>query len=689
VDKKQTMGHKLTRREFLVTSAGAGVGLFTLSLSSSNSGALGTTEAKASALFELPAWYEENRVQGHTRLGIKRWLGEPEWTHAATGFKDLGAGAFSRHFKTGKEDPWWPSAVPTGPYDERLFDEDRYNRGTFVPAGRNIAQEMIDEAHSQGLKIIAYHWHMTDDTTAELHPDWVCRNPDGVPISHTTRGVHLDITGPFCEIVLQRLLELAEMGVDGFFFDGKHLPSLPRYDFEGCWGSALEENFRDATGLDAPTKPDRSDPVWQQWLDFKAAEIERTFAYWQDSVHAQYPDVVFIVSAGELPVLIKREMTTNLARVAGALKIEFNHAAAPQNNLRFFESNPDFAEPKDDIRKALGWTLMRDSAEGRPPRIGGVDHRNEDEALAFVAVLTSYGTVANVNVPDENVLEANDPEGETRRAALKAAFDLGNKVSPHLSYTDPLRWAAVHFSERSRNYRGGELRAAWEEVLWPVTGAFGTLVRERVPVGIVNDYQLENNQLGAYSLLFLTNRSELSPNQQQAVERFECRGGVVIENDPAWPWSDPERTGEATAALRAEVQEYLADVPVQVLGGPEKMHAVAFRFDGRQHRDGRTDEGHDDGRLVVAVTDAFSFVQAKGGKSVNNPASSAVSGVEVMWRTGHGLPEARGQGYLPRVFDAVSGQNLQADTISDGFKVTLPEFRHMALLVAEECSPTE
>ena len=680
MDKKQTTERKLTRREFLVTSAGAGVGLFALSLGSPNLGTLGASEAKTSTPFDLPAWYEENRVQGHTRLGIKQRLDEPEWTRAAGGFKDLGVGAFSRHFKTGKEDPWWPSAVPTGPDGERLFDEDRYNRGTFVPAGRNIAQEMIDEAHSQGLRIIAYHWHMTDETTAELHPEWVCRNPDGIPISHKVRGAHLDITGPFREIVLQRLLELAEMGVDGFFFDGKHLPSLPRYDYEGCWGSALEENFRNTTGLDAPTKPDRSDPVWQQWLDFKAAEIERTFAYWQDSVHVQYPDVVFIVSAADLPALIRRETTTNLARVANALKSEFRIPVAPQINLRFFESNPDFAEPEDDIGMALGWTLMRDSAEGRPPRIGGASHLDEDEALAFIAALTSYGAIANVGVPDENVLEANDAEGGTSRAALKAAFDLGNKVSPHLSYTRPLRWAAVHFSERARNYRGGELKAAWEEVLWPLVGAFGVLVRERVPVGIVNDCQLENDQLDGYRLLFLSNRNELSPNQQQAVERFECRGGVLIENDSAWPWSNPERTDEARGALRAEVEEYLADALVQVVGGPEKMHAVAF-FGGR------TDEGRDDGRLVVAVANDFSFVQTKSRRSIS-PAPSAVSAVEVVWRIGHGLPEARSQGHPLRVFDAVSGQTLQAEVIPGGYKVSLAAFQHMALLVAKEGSST-
>ena len=111
------------------------------------------------------------------------------------------------------------------------------------------------------------------------------------------------------------------------------------------------------------------------------------------------------------------------------------------------------------------------------------------------------------------------------------------------------------------------------------------------------------------------------------------------------------------------------------------MHSVAF-FGGR------TDEGRDDSRLVVAVANDFSFVQTKSRRSIN-PAPSAVSGVEVVWRIGHGLPEARGQGLLLRVFDAVGGQTLQAEAIPGGYKVSLPEFEHMALLVAKEYSSTE
>jgi hypothetical protein len=37
------------------------------------------------------------------------------------------------------------------------------------------------------------------------------------------RGTYLDITGPYREVVLTLLRELAAMGADGFFFDERHL----------------------------------------------------------------------------------------------------------------------------------------------------------------------------------------------------------------------------------------------------------------------------------------------------------------------------------------------------------------------------------------------------------------------------------------------------------------------------------
>ncbi|MBC6477744.1 MAG: hypothetical protein GDA56_08110 [Hormoscilla sp. GM7CHS1pb] len=357
--------------------------------------------------YQLPAWFEENRVQGHTRLSVKKWLGTPEFANGATGFAQLGAVVFSRHVKTGQEDPWWPSKVPVVNGRPLLINQP------------NHIKQMIEEGRAKGMRMLAYYFHSTDKTIAILHPEWVCKQPDGKVVAHRRRGDYLDITSPYREIVLQRLLELAEMGVDGFFFDEVHMP------YDGCWGTPLQEAFRQETGREAPTVIDDRDPDYRRYLQFTASQVEETFAYWRDSVHRQYPEVVFEVSTTTVPALINPRMTTNLVRLADSSKNEFFLATAKRLNMRVFEQNSSLAQPADDIRMALGWTLLRDAADGRPPRIYGGGMPNQEQALAFASALVTYGAIANMGVSEVNLLSQKSSDQGTPREALKSAFALG------------------------------------------------------------------------------------------------------------------------------------------------------------------------------------------------------------------------------------------------------------------------
>jgi Hypothetical glycosyl hydrolase 6 len=596
-----------------------------------------------------PAWFEENRVQGHTRLTLRLWLGTQEFAQAAVGFKGLGAGAFTRHVKSADEDPWWPPGAPIGPDGHPVSD-------------RNAAEEIIDEAHTEGSRIVAYYWHMTEARLAGLHPEWVCREPDGVTAIDGRRGDRLDITGPYREVVLTRLLELAEMGADGLFFDSEHLPP------DGCWGSALEDAWKAETGEDAPTPPD-TNPRYLDFIEFKARKIEETFIYWRDKVKAKHPDLVFIVGTTSVPALTDHAMTTRLVRIADSPKNEYLLAVQPRLNKHVFE-NGSLAVPPAHVRQAVGWTVLRDSADGRPPHIWTPGLPNDEHAQAFAGSLLTFGCVANMDVADGSVLGNESPgDGKTPLDALRAAFALGQAASPHLARTQPLRWAAVHFGERSRNAREGDYHRAWREVLWPLVGAFQVLSEDGLPVGIVNDHQLEHGELHGYRLLVLPDTT-LTPVQQQKVAAFRAAGGVVIANEPAWRWSDPDGTDAAAAAFRAALSQHIATAPVRVTGGPTGRYAVAYRGGGR---------------MVTAVTNNFAWVQAKdwAGKPIN-PAAPCAEGVQVTWQKGHGLPQTPGRGPRPhrlRAFDAITGKPVDVERVDGGYRASLPRFRFMALLV--------
>jgi hypothetical protein len=69
---------------------------------------------------------------------------------AGKAFARLGAAAFVRHLKTGCEDPWWPTAVPTGSNGEPLWTGDLWSgvvcsgRPKLSNAGRDVAREIIE-----------------------------------------------------------------------------------------------------------------------------------------------------------------------------------------------------------------------------------------------------------------------------------------------------------------------------------------------------------------------------------------------------------------------------------------------------------------------------------------------------------------------------------------------------------------
>jgi hypothetical protein len=637
----------------------------------------------------LPRWFEANRVQGQTRLALGKydpprprfWYGTHEFNEAARGFAQLGAGAFARHVKSGAEDPWWPTKEPLDVDGRPHSSRPRDINGVTLRPGKNVAKEVIDEAHAEGLRIIVYYWDAAEATVAALHPEWICRRRPGRRVMDSGRGPALDLSGPYRDVVVTRLLELAEMGADGFLFDHFHLPR------EGCWYTALEADWIASTGdrvaPPPPRKGEEPSARYLEFLEFRARRIEETFTYWRDAVKARHPKVVFVVSVDDFASLMNRGVTTRLARVADSAKNEFWQVLHPQVDHRVFETyRRVLAKPPGHVRQSLSWTALRDSSDGRPPHIWHPGVPSSEQAVALAASLVTFGAIANMDVYEGSLITRKNQRGKTPVEGLELAFDLGKRVSPHLAGAKPLRWAAVHFGERSRNGRGADYLTMWRQVLWPLLGPYMVLSEDGLPVGIVNDDQLTPSGLAGYRVLVLPNPAELTSSQRQAVWQFRGIGGAVIDADPAWLWSKPARTRAAAAAFRAALQPHLETAPVQVTGGPPPLYAVSYRKAGP--------------RLVVAVTNDFSWVQFSTinkpvpKDQINSPPAPA-TGVQVSWRKSHGLPEAVGRGHQrhpPNAVEAVTGTPLPVRLESDGYRVDLPEFQFMALLVVAEISPS-
>lgn len=576
--------------------------------------------------YELPAWYDEYRVQAHTRLS-SRWLDEPIFLTAAEAFRTMGVHTFVRHIKSGGEGAWWPSAV-----------------GAILPGceQRNLAQEIIDNAHANGCRIIVYHRHMEDHQLFLDHPEWAARDWKGEALQE--RREKICFNSPYEDFLLTRLLELVDMGADGFYFDEVHMPKA------GCWCENCKRLFTEQTGLQHPESYDPGNPLWHRLADFNNATIERVFRHYRAAIHERNPECVMLIGSNTWPTMADRHMTNRLFRIADSMKTEFD--LANRMGGRILQPAAGSTPFDHEVKLALGYTLSRDACDGRPPHIWTFNLQDETSALYAAAGIMAHGCIANIDVREQTI----------PNMAYAAAFALGDRVSPYLHRTKPLRWAAVHYSEVAKDHYALDGPECWRQVLFPVYGAYLALFREHLPVGIVTDSQLEEGLPHGLRVLFVPAPDLLTERMKQVVGDFAAAGGVVIEQREEWAWDDPEGLQAAASGLLAMLGDEPGKAPVQAFGGPLNMHVDSFL-------------SPDGDRLTVALANEFTWVHTGHNPPEVLPEPPPdCEGVSV---------EIRGRGTPTRVFEAVSGAELACAPIAEGVRVTVPSFSYLAVLVAE------
>jgi len=535
--------------------------------------------------YRLPTWFGGQRGQAHTRLSL-RWMDKPIFSEAGGAFAAMGAKVFARHIKSGDEGAWWPSAV-----------------GAVSPRtkGRDLAQEIIDEAHKSGEKIIAYSRHMEDEAAAAAHPDWVCVDARGKPLS-SRRGKYLCFNSPYADFVQTRLLELVERGADGFYFDEAHQPK------QGCWCRYCKKRFRKETGLELPRGYRPFDPLWNKLRDFTNATIERTFLRWRKAIHDKRADCVLLISANSLPGLEAPTLSTRLLRLADSVKTEWGLADRRGSN-RIFEFAPELPRPERGLRLAQGWDLARDAADGRPAHVWTHGFEKEQHILLAAAAVLGHGCIPNLDVQEKDLPDAR----------FEKAFALAARVSPTLVGKRPWKDTLLHYPQAARDQLLTDPLERWQQVLGPFQQAYAALARQRRPFALLTDSQFVEGIPEECRCLVLPSPSRLGPAMARAVAAFRKRGGLVLGYDQAkksWP----------NDLLDAKVfARELPPTQPQVLGGPAKMQ-VQFFVDAERKQ------------LSVALIQDFSGLQdgfdGKGKARRPKPQrlAKAIEGVTLRWR---------------------------------------------------------
>ncbi len=587
----------------------------------------------------LPDYYVSNRVQLHTRLSIFQWGQDPLFTDAEDYFAAMGVKVYTRWIRGRGEGAWWPSAV--GEIESRAN-------------GQDVARQMIDRAHANDMRVIQYNRHIEDNYASVNYPQWLCRDRYGNTVT-SGRGVYLCMNSPYIDYYIIRMLELVDRGADGFYFDEVHMPKL------GCWCDNCKTRFTAETGLTPPDNNSYSDSTYLRYLQFKNETIERGFERYIAAAHAQALGLPMLISITYAAWLHDPKLRSHLMRIAPSPKWEFEAPVrAGVVSTIFLDSLTDIPLNKWDVQFGFVYTYIRDSAQGRPGHFWTYNLKSAREALAASAVLLTYGHIANLDID-----EASIPQS----VMYVPALELSKKISPYLARTRPVRWAAIHFSERMRDAYLGDLEQMHRKVLVPCWQSFETLNRLGAPIGTVTDEQIAENELDGYKVLITPVGFVSTTGELENLIAFEANGGIIItlNNDPRWYTAGQQE--QIRDELLNEILAKAGQPPISLTGVKEGVHAVAVK------------KPQDPDRVIVCITNEFTWpstVQENrldieyindGAETPPPPADDATVFV---------------RGPMPRkVFDAVSGRQLRAFSFSDGVKIAVPSFDYLACIVLD------
>ncbi|MFW6170983.1 MAG: hypothetical protein ACODAD_10875 [Planctomycetota bacterium] len=468
------------------------------------------------------------------------------------------------------------------------------------------------------------------------------------------RGPKACFNTPYADFVETRLIELAKMGADGFYFDEVHMPK------PFCCCANCRKAFQAETGLEYPAEPDPFDAAYQKAISFKNTTIERLFRRWRRAIHDVNPNCVLLVGSNTYPRMSDRHGTHRLYRIADVMKTEFNLPARGLRRGQLFETS-GMARPETGAMMALGYAIARDATDGRPPHVWAHNLPNATHAKFATAGMIAHGCVANL---DHH--EADIPD----RELFGPAVALGNRVAPALAGKRPLRWATVHYSEWARDHYMPDELLAWRKVLYPTYGAFTTLLHEGLPATVITDSQLEQGRLDGSRVLVLPAPKHLTRRMKEAVASFEHAGGTVIEQQPDWNWTEADAAEAAGAAMMETIAENAGTAPLRVTGGNEKMHAIPFAGSGGE-------------KLTVALVNDFSWVftgrrRDRQGKpipgveaKINQPPPSPCQDVAIH------VAEERN---VAAAHEMVTGKKLAVQKMDQGVTIPVPDFPTMAVV---------
>lgn len=598
----------------------------------------------------LPEWLVKSRVQLHWEgplLHVQE-EGTPDgrfrtWLeNVQNKIRAMDPGVTVGLSKKGAEGAWWPSRV-----------------GESLPEAknRNIFKEFfLDPMDASGIKFIAYYRHDIDKPMEMLHPEWLCLDAKGQPIANMDRDKtahRLCYNSPYREFVKTRLVELAEQGTPGVYFDQDHMPEV-------CTCENCKTKFLAVRGY---PMPDNLKPYTAEYLDvakFIGETISETFAEWRAATRKVKSDMVYIAGADELLDFVGIHHAESLPDSIDVLKSEFQKCFGGQQHFpgaplrRMLAANPDYYFPSRSQQESLAWITARDLGEGRPAHIWNYKpDKDFGETFHTNMALVAHGDISSTTV-----------EVIAKQHSYKELFQLSKLLGNEFADARPYGWAAVFISyaikEQAYPAGGSQLvstKQTFERLYAPVLASTDALQRKHIPFVTVFDKDIREERISPLTKVLIAPSADLLPNDLQAsLAQIEAKGVKVIRLSSKDSWFLANSVPALQENLLNEIATQAGQPPIQLVGSPEVRANYFINRGGN-------------GILVAAVrdwNDFWFFGTDQSNRRASRPEPEPIPGMTLIVRD----PSIQVQS--AQLIDFEPSPSVQIPT--DGKLLKLPDF---------------
>ncbi len=382
----------------------------------------------------------------------------------------------------------------------------------------------------RGLALVAQFQASYDTRQARTHPDWTMRD------RHGRSTGKLCINQPAWRVYLHGLIREV---VEGYPVAGVNLDELVFL----CHCPLCARRFRQETGYDLPIAEDWADPAWRRFTRWRYGCVRDFLTDTRRVVTDARPDVTLSLTAYCASHGTHRsgQRIADLAASLDYLNVDLRGGVRAGETARRFRA---FSRLRPEVWlngiTDVGLEHGRSRAEllyGKPRVEYMID------AMSIVA----SGAAVNIDTH-----ERDRAAPALRKKMMTMIRDVAAEVRKRKPWMGPdcrpVRYAAVLFSEASRDYFGA---ARGDERIYrhEYAGAYTALLTDQVLVESLGEVRLSPDGLAGLRVLVLPNTYALSDSEARAVRGFvEGGGGLVATHQTSLADADGTRRDDFALA---------------------------------------------------------------------------------------------------------------------------------------------